>query len=867
MQFDQLDADVLIHIFHLTDVYTILSLSRVSKYLRGISSTKHLWLLVVRDLARRGLIGPSDSWEDLSTDELVEEPPSGDKSRLLLNAMQEAPRSSYMGANMIWTWCSSTHRVRHVKLDFSCGEYNPRAALLCAPFTASDRRRLVILDVDLKTGDSSEMLLFDFPHLGDGFGLPRSPQISGFIFACDLSLRSGLTMLLLNWSVPKFILLTVAPPRRQATALFALIPGYIVMTVPMSTSNLENICIYSLVSLEHIWRPLDVLNLNHPMLLDEIIPRISVLPSAPSTVMYHLFADISVLESPVRDGTYTLVVKSRELRTRDLAPSLLVRLRDRIAGPPSETSSWMDTRSLYRLCLPTSLDLVFRPPTLMSAFRWQAVNSWAFTSIAGSGYGIRWDAESEGPNHRERIIFQRLQEGAFKHPQTLATAVEGDVHDTHSMAMRMSDTGIVMLCYAKQLVLYCDSWESLSKDELVEEMRRASVGPRTWNRAAAMIQREITIALDHESGHNGEFLHGGKYILFTLEYGHRGLECWQVLPLRRVWIWHSSTHFVKNANFDFCRGESKAMVSLLCVPFSGLHTAQMVVLDVDLETGNSSEEFSFDTPTIHLSQPRLGRIETRTDFFACTVYSPSRWSLLLVNWPVRKFILLSRGMPSPSCAFIPGHVIFTVSIVTTPENIYVYPLAESLQHLWRPLDALDLDDDTSLQGITPITLQPPPPPIAYTRYYQFAEDLIPKDPVLPTPSLLGRLRARSKKPPPPSNIWVDTRTHYRLTLPAGSDSVGLLQTTLTSTFRWPAKAGWRFEPVSASGYGFWRAKNYVDRIAFQRMQAGVIEDPLLSPAGDEGTTLDAHATTVQMSDTGIVMLRYASRAVVLYWYT
>ncbi|KAJ7148373.1 hypothetical protein C8R46DRAFT_1359384 [Mycena filopes] len=531
-------------------------------------------------------------------------------------------------------------------------------------------------------------------------------------------------MLLLNWSVPKFILLTVAPPRRQATALFALIPGYIVMTVPMSTSNLENICIYSLVSLEHIWRPLDVLNLNHPMLLDEIIPRISVLPSAPSTVMYHLFADISVLESPVRDGTYTLVVKSRELRTRDLAPSLLVRLRDRIAGPPSETSSWMDTR---------------------------------------------------------------------------------------------------------------DSWESLSKDELVEEMRRASVGPRTWNRAAAMIQREITIALDHESGHNGEFLHGGKYILFTLE----------------------------------------------------LHTAQMVVLDVDLETGNSSEEFSFDTPTIHLSQPRLGRIETRTDFFACTVYSPSRWSLLLVNWPVRKFILLSRGMPSPSCAFIPGHVIFTVSIVTTPENIYVYPLAESLQHLWRPLDALDLDDDTSLQGITPITLQPPPPPIAYTRYYQFAEvsisetpthadtytlivdarDLIPKDPVLPTPSLLGRLRARSKKPPPPSNIWVDTRTHYRLTLPAGSDSVGLLQTTLTSTFRWPAKAGWRFEPVSASGYGFWRAKNYVDRIAFQRMQAGVIEDPLLSPAGDEGTTLDAHATTVQMSDTGIVMLRYASRAVVLYWYT
>ncbi|KAJ7098877.1 hypothetical protein C8R44DRAFT_988705 [Mycena epipterygia] len=70
-----LDADILSHIFALSDVYTILSLSRVNKLFHSAAFTKQLWLSVARNLASRWLIDPpaDEILEALSTDELVDE--------------------------------------------------------------------------------------------------------------------------------------------------------------------------------------------------------------------------------------------------------------------------------------------------------------------------------------------------------------------------------------------------------------------------------------------------------------------------------------------------------------------------------------------------------------------------------------------------------------------------------------------------------------------------------------------------------------------------------------------------------------------------------------------------------------------------
>ncbi|KAJ7098897.1 hypothetical protein C8R44DRAFT_888742 [Mycena epipterygia] len=70
-----LDTDILSHIFALTDVYTILSLSRVNKLFHSAAFIKQLWLSVARNLASRWLIDPpaDEILEALSTDELVDE--------------------------------------------------------------------------------------------------------------------------------------------------------------------------------------------------------------------------------------------------------------------------------------------------------------------------------------------------------------------------------------------------------------------------------------------------------------------------------------------------------------------------------------------------------------------------------------------------------------------------------------------------------------------------------------------------------------------------------------------------------------------------------------------------------------------------
>ncbi|KAJ7148240.1 hypothetical protein C8R46DRAFT_1359332 [Mycena filopes] len=484
MAFDQLDSDVLLQIFYLTDVYTILSLSRVSHFLRAIASTKHLWLLIVQDLARRGLIGPANSWEDLSTEELVNEvrctidgprswgsgavatirrqiafpldPDSGGAvflhgGKYILFYFENGPRGlecwQVLPSRRVWTWRSSTHYVNHAKLDFGRGEFNPLVALVCAPFIGTEETRIIILDVDLKTGDSSEMFVLDLLTADLGLQLP---QVSGHIFACTFYSPSEWSMLLLNWSSQKFILFALAP-RTQANTPSVLTPGHIILTVPVDTSA-PSVHIYSLASLQHLWQPVDVLDLANPTILEGVVPITPALPLSTVYSKHHQFDGVYVLESPLHDGTYTLAVTTRD-RLND-APR---------PHPPISQKVWLNTRTLYRLTLPTRSDPVFHRPILMSSFRWHGIYNWydpyhraAFTSIAASDYGLRWipDQSQSLVPHMGRIGFQRLREGALGHPRPLPTTVADEVHDIHSTKMRMSDTGIVMLQYKAQVVLY-----------------------------------------------------------------------------------------------------------------------------------------------------------------------------------------------------------------------------------------------------------------------------------------------------------------------------------------------------------------------------------------------------------------------------
>ncbi|KAF7358852.1 hypothetical protein MSAN_01225200 [Mycena sanguinolenta] len=74
MTFTGLNTDVLLQILADTDVYTILSISRVNRALHEVTSLRHLWLSVVLDLSHRRLIDapPAETLSTLTKDELVE---------------------------------------------------------------------------------------------------------------------------------------------------------------------------------------------------------------------------------------------------------------------------------------------------------------------------------------------------------------------------------------------------------------------------------------------------------------------------------------------------------------------------------------------------------------------------------------------------------------------------------------------------------------------------------------------------------------------------------------------------------------------------------------------------------------------------
>ncbi|KAJ7141594.1 hypothetical protein C8R46DRAFT_1135345 [Mycena filopes] len=277
---DQLDADVLQQILYLTDVHTILSVSGVCKTLHAISFTKHLWLLVVQDLSRRGLVGPGTFWETLSRDELVEEVRCTVDSPRTWNRGHECGSSGeflhggkyilfslggfrglecweVLSSRRIWAWRSSTHVVRESKFDFSRGRSNVLVLLLCGAPPAGMQERIILLNVNLATGESSEIFGLDLPaiQLRVPVSLPRVPQISEHVLACILCLSSEWKVLLVDWAAHKFMLIALGP-RPQGATPFVLLPGYIILPVPRSYMRApDTIRIYSLISLQHLWRP------------------------------------------------------------------------------------------------------------------------------------------------------------------------------------------------------------------------------------------------------------------------------------------------------------------------------------------------------------------------------------------------------------------------------------------------------------------------------------------------------------------------------------------------------------------------------------------------------------------------------------
>ncbi|KAJ7851289.1 hypothetical protein B0H14DRAFT_2762093 [Mycena olivaceomarginata] len=430
MSMDQLDADALFSILAFTDVSTIISLSRVNRYLREISSSRSAWVSVILDLSSRRLIDlPFDAVEGLSTDALKDEvkravagprtwsPISLDRPTLLRQQtvpLQPHSRSdpscaahiiAYVkqpgeGGNfrgtaiqcldgrtgcLLWNWTRPRHTILLAKFDFR----GPSAAVVAiASFDERFSYHIMVLEVDLKTGESHEMLA-----LRTGTLVASRLHIFGDYIACNANPYSVCTH-----AFQPLKYLTHLGGKRPSE--LDLCPGHLMVAYGVLNAP-QYVHLYSFLSLDGLWRPMSELDFAsrfnatpiRPSLVLElpgnILPGDSVrreltttfLPSLMHTDTYELISEVVDFVSVPMDVPSPVEQPFAYLRSlfRASAPPPAA------TPPPSSRTIQLTARSRHHLILPTSPST---PPHF--TFKSLSHRSSSFSSISGAGYGMQY---------------------------------------------------------------------------------------------------------------------------------------------------------------------------------------------------------------------------------------------------------------------------------------------------------------------------------------------------------------------------------------------------------------------------------------------------------------------------------------------
>ncbi|KAJ6566629.1 hypothetical protein B0H19DRAFT_1374117 [Mycena capillaripes] len=403
MPFIDLGTNVLLHLFALVDaIYTVLSLSRVNRLLHEFGSTKHLWLSIVRDLTARRLIDAHpDDLAKLSKDALVEE------VRRAVNGPQTWSPKSLVPPTLARQVVVQVDRFRFAEfLPGSCaisGTIAPgigvdsatlhfrigtSAAVVALILSATNRHELFVLELDLATGESSDLLRISLtmtlwgPRLFEDFLVcytsPGPPYVRWFI-------------LLLNWRAEEFVF--VVCNTDQPHGSFALTPGHVVLIRPVSGPSCStaglSVHLYPIINFEGLWRPLSELNINDPIHTEQI-SCVSVQVPDNNIFGPRQHPTLSLTGSLLHHDTYDLTIQVADIIFPPPAArlsSLLERLR--IRPQRSRTRMTHVTISRHHITLAAQGHSVNSPPlpqlTMRSIFRYS--RDFDSTWVLGSTHG------------------------------------------------------------------------------------------------------------------------------------------------------------------------------------------------------------------------------------------------------------------------------------------------------------------------------------------------------------------------------------------------------------------------------------------------------------------------------------------------
>ncbi|KAJ7652411.1 hypothetical protein DFH06DRAFT_1206069 [Mycena polygramma] len=244
-----------------------------------------------------------------------------------------------------------------------------------------------------------------------------------------------------------------------------------------------------------------------------------------------------------------------------------------------------------------------------------------------------------------------------------------------------------------------ETWDDLTTDALIQEVRRAADGPRTWSCgtdvAPTLISQTIVPVGD---GKFAGLLPGDTHIFScrgVLDFGSSIIECFEVESGRRVWGWERAGFSILVMAIGFCGDVSNVMVALSLVAPGGY---ALLVLKVDLSTGKS-----IDVLHIPLAAHPPRRHQFSGDFYVCSLYPMEGGAnfLLLLNWRAEEFVLLDFT-ESDQGGLLPGHLV-TTSVPDRrrhpqpecPSEIKIHPLT-AFKGIWLPLTQFDLSHSMDL---------------------------------------------------------------------------------------------------------------------------------------------------------------------------
>ncbi|KAJ7835438.1 hypothetical protein B0H14DRAFT_2796197 [Mycena olivaceomarginata] len=483
---DRLVADLVLYVLALTDVYTILSLSRVNKFFHSITLAKQLWIPIIRDLVMCGLSDfPAD--EDLgalSVEGLVEEvkravagprtwfPQSqsgptiyrgaklgyavsgGDESssarwlpggRYILFQNGQQIGNIYMTSLRCWEINAAQHRevwntvcvgsLKATAFDFRTG------SKVIASFVLNDRHgfsTILLLEVNLSTGVSSNLF-----QLGPTDIWPWRMRISGDYMACQGT--------------------------ENYYATFELFPGHILLAYPTSRALTPcSLHLYSIMSLGHLWRPATEFTFNNRSSLKGV-------PSVVLNVAGNNIPDkispctisVEVTGCPVHGEMYDLVVVVQN-HVRPSSSSHLVsawrRIRSRDSDANNRPAIWKKTISRYHFRLSSGTDPLplISEPTLVSILRHStncpfALDDPYWASPLWNSYAVCWKGHRRHRYHGHpgchsgRVDVQKLHEVGTSSVVPLSVpdldgAKDVEVSNTGAIMVH-SDSGVRVFYY------------------------------------------------------------------------------------------------------------------------------------------------------------------------------------------------------------------------------------------------------------------------------------------------------------------------------------------------------------------------------------------------------------------------------------